>query len=348
MFNIGIIGAGAISESHVNAYLNNPQCRVVAIADLNLSLAEEMAKKHEIPRFYSDYRELLADTDIDAVSIATPTFTHTPIVLDSLRAGKHVLCEKPPALSADEVRECFAAAKEEKRLLMYGLVCRFRAEISYLKEYIDSGKMGRVITAEAERTTRLSRAYGWFNSHALGGGVIRDEAIHELDQLLYLMSYPEPEVVFAFTDSSCGGLIDEIDGVSGYKSKDETKHERDVEDVVKMLITFKNGSSLTLKASSILMTLNPKYYLELSASRGGARLEPFGEKKLSLLEIDGASLSEREVMLERTSMFAAEINHFVDALSGADCICKPNEIIRLMEIIDAIYKSAETKKPIFM
>ena len=348
MFNIGIIGAGAISESHINAYLNNPQCRVVAIADLNLSLAEEMAKKHEIPRFYSDYRELIADTDIDAVSIVTPTFTHTPIVLDSLRAGKHVLCEKPPALSADEVRECFAVAKEEGRLLMYGLVCRFREEISYLKEYIDSGKMGRIITAEAERTTRLSKSYGWFNSHALGGGVMRDEAIHELDELLYLMSYPEPEVVFAFTDSSCGGLIDEIDGVGGYKAKDTTKHERDIEDVVKLLITFKNGSSLSLKASSILMTLSPRYYLELSGSRGGARFQPFGEKKLSLLEIEGAALSERDVTLEHSSMFASEINHFVSSIGGDECICKPNEIIRLMEIVDAIYKSAEAKQPIFM
>lgn len=124
MLKIGIIGAGSMSQHHIGPYQATGKCEVKAIADLNLDFAKQKAAEFNIPDVYDDYRELLKDESIDAVSIVTPTFTHKQIMLDAIKSGKHILCEKPPALNADEVRECCEAAKKSDKVIMYGLVCR--------------------------------------------------------------------------------------------------------------------------------------------------------------------------------------------------------------------------------
>ena len=91
MLNVGIIGAGTISQYHIQAFCKNANCNVVAIADINKALAEKRAKDNGIEKAYGDYREILNDKSIDAVSIVTPTFTHKNIIVEALRSGKDVL-----------------------------------------------------------------------------------------------------------------------------------------------------------------------------------------------------------------------------------------------------------------
>jgi predicted dehydrogenase len=162
MKRIGIIGAGAIANAHINGFKNNTGCRLVAIADINLELAKKRAAEYGIEKVYGDYKELLRDAEIDAVSIVTPTFTHTGMVIEALKSGKDVLCEKPPALFADDVRKCEAVAKECSKLLMYAFVCRFRPQVQFLKKYIKDGKMGKIVSAEAARIYRSMGFNGWF------------------------------------------------------------------------------------------------------------------------------------------------------------------------------------------
>ena len=197
MLNVGIIGAGHISESHIKSYIENGNCVIKAIADLNLKNAQDKAKEFGIENVYSDYMDILRDESIDAVSIATPTFTHKDIVIAALNSGKNVLCEKPPALNADEVRACVEAAKKSGKLLMYGLVLRFRPQMQYLKKYVDDGKMGAFINAECVRVDRCINMQAWFANRAKGGGILRDTAIHEIDCVMYLMGYPKPKLVVA-------------------------------------------------------------------------------------------------------------------------------------------------------
>ena len=104
MLNIGIIGAGHISTQHIEAYNGIDGCKVKAISDLNKLLARERAQEYGICNVYTNYKELLKDESIDAISIATPTFTHKDIVIDALCAGKNVLCEKPPAKPLWQIR----------------------------------------------------------------------------------------------------------------------------------------------------------------------------------------------------------------------------------------------------
>lgn len=352
MFNIGIIGAGSVSVRHINGYKQNSECNIKAIADLNVSLAGERAKEYGIDAVYQDYKELLADEEIDAVSVVTPTFTHKEIVIEALRSGKHVLCEKPPAMNSREVRECEAAAKKYGKLLMFGFVVRFRSQVQYLKEYIDAGFMGEIISAECGRVARCEGSEGWFLSREKGGGCLIDSAIHELDSVLYLMNYPEPTYVLASQTFVNSDLYEKMNGKkSAWASMDKKKYERTIESGITGFVTFKNGACLSVKAATILNSVNTGVWLDISGSKAGARMETSlsnYEDWLKMLELKGCDgFVEFKPCLKQTNVFNDEIDHFVDCcLRGTECICKVNEAIILMDIINAIYKSADTGKPV--
>ena len=324
---------------------------MLCIADLNYNTAKALADEYGIERVYTDYKDILSDDTIDAISIVTPTFTHRNIVLDAIKANKHILCEKPPALNADETRECVEAAKKSKKLFMYALVCRFRGEVQYLKKYIEDGKMGRVICAEGERLSRLSQSFGWFNSKKKGGGVLIDGAIHELDLMLYLMGYPKPKAVLAMQDKENGDLLTRVKGVGGWKSADTSSYTRDVEDVIKALVTFEGGASIIIRASTVLRTFEDSTRIEINGDRAGARMLPLSQDKKLEMTVINDNYEPECFCPDVTPLvgFEREIAHFVECCNGkAECICNPDEAIRLMEIIDAIYKSAETGIPVIM
>ena len=132
---IGLIGAGGIVRcAHLNpGWTQVPDCEIVAVCDIHRPTAEKLAKDFNIPQVFTDYRELLKIREIDAVDICTPNKVHTPSVLASFAAGKHVLCEKPLAVSVKEVQQMAAAAKRAKKLLMTAQHQRFRGESVALK-----------------------------------------------------------------------------------------------------------------------------------------------------------------------------------------------------------------------
>lgn len=350
MIRIGIIGAGAICEAHLDAYKMNSDCKVTAIADLNLALAQERAEKYGIEKVFGDYKELLADNEIDAVSIVTPTFTHTQIVVDALKSGKNVLCEKPPALNADDVRLCEKTAKEEGKLLMYAFVCRFRDPVKYLKEYIDSGKMGEIVYSEGARIYRCMQINGWFVDKTKVGGVLFDSAIHELDTMLYLMGYPKPKTVLGFASYANSDLPSKFNGKDvKYTSVDNKTYERTIESFITGKVIFENGACLNIKSSSVLNSVTKGSYIEICGEKAGTRMDIGVEgKELQLLELTGDNrFNESTPEVISNDIFSEEINHFIDCQTkGIECICKPSEAVRLVEILNAIYKSAETKKPI--
>ena len=350
MLTVGIIGAGSISDLHLRHYKDNPDCVVKSIADCNIELAKAKAEKYGIKTFCSDYHEILSDSEIDAVCILTPTFTHKDIVLEAISNKKHIFCEKPPALNADEVRLCVEAAKNYDKCLMYGFVCRFKPQTQYMKSYIDSGKMGKIFCAEAARLNHLSKSHGWFASKKLGGGALKDGAIHELDQILYLMNYPKPKTVLATSSTHNKDLPYKIESAdSKWKSANATAYERDIEDFIKGLITFEDGSSIIIKASDILNTLETGTSVEINGEKAGFKFLPFASREsLKIIEIsDDYCVKQLTPTFDSQNVFQTEVNHFVNCCLGKEeCIIKPQEAVTLMEIIDAIYKSAETGKAV--
>lgn len=353
MLRIGIIGAGNITKRHIAAYQSNPECEVVAIADINPEQAEKTATEFGIKNIYTEYHHILNDDTIDAVSIATPTFTHKDIALDAIRSNKHVLCEKPPAMSACEVKEIQNALKGSSKVFMFGLVRRFSSYVAYLKDYIDSGKMGQIISAEAVRVSQMTSAGGWFAKRSLGGGALRDTAIHELDSVLYLMGYPKAKTVSAYESRINNELYPKIKSKksAGYATADKNTYQKDTEDIIQALITLDNDACIIVKSGDLFLSHKTGCYYEITGERAGALTAPFdSEKPLEIIEVtDDMYMNQSTPVLPDTNIFAEEINHFVDCcINDTPCAVKVEEAVALMEIIDAIYKSAETGEPIIM
>ena len=347
MLRIGIIGAGAISTNHITNYLANDDCEIVAISDINEERAKLVADKYGIRNIFTDYHDILNDDSIDAVSIITPTFTHKQIVLDAIKSHKHILCEKPPALNADEVREIAEALKGYDKAFMFAMVRRFSNQVQYMKKYIESGKMGKVICAEAVRINLMSKKNGWFASRKLGGGSLRDEAIHELDLILYIMGYPKATKVTAFESHLQNDLAHKINGIGkGYGSADTNSYQNDTEDIIKGFITLDNGANLIVKSGSVCLSHKRGTYTEIVGEKAGAVMEG----QLKMYEIsDDLYIRESMPLIDDNPAFADEIRHFLDCCAkGTECIVKPEEAVTLMEIIDAMYKSAETGETVVL
>ena len=122
---LGVIGLGWAGREHLKGYLKCGNAEPIAICDFDKDLLREVATTYNVRKTYTDYRELLADEDIDAVSICLPNYLHCPVTVEALDAGKHVICEKPPALNAEEAQLMADRAEENGKILMYAMVMRF-------------------------------------------------------------------------------------------------------------------------------------------------------------------------------------------------------------------------------
>lgn len=345
---VAVIGAGTISKRHLDGYKAMPNVTLAAICDLNEERAWELAREYGAEKACADYREVLADPSVDAVSIVTPTFTHGKIVGEALAAGKHVLCEKPPALTYAEALENEEAAKKAGKVLMYGFVVRFMDSSKYLKEYIDAGRMGEIYYAETSRMSNTSNIGGWFRDKTkAGGGMLMDAAIHQLDLMLWLMGYPKVKSVKGFISDVNKDLPERIRGAkASYLSADNTRIPRTIESFSTGYITFEDGKNLVIKAAHIANTLNTGTRFELLGDKSGVYNDGSG---LKFRTIDEANFFAdfQPMIAESGKHFNAEIQHFVDCCYGnAQCIPNASEGTQIIRILNAIYESAETGREI--
>lgn len=161
---LGLIGAGDFARYHLNGIKCIDWVEVVAIADIQEEKAKECAKAYGIPHYYADYHELLAREDIDAVTLPLPDQVHAQITIDALRAGKHVLCEKPMALNLEECKAMIRASRETGKQLMVGQIGRYTPAFVRAKELVDSGEIGEIFFIEAEYAhdySKLGGEGGW-------------------------------------------------------------------------------------------------------------------------------------------------------------------------------------------
>lgn len=351
-----IIGAG-IGRYHVMGYEAHPNAEVVAVCDLNPVAATELAAKHGVSGVFEDYKRMFSEVEVDAVSVCIPNAFHMPVVLDCLAAGKNVLCEKPLARNAKESQKMVDAAAKAGKLLMTQFNNRYRPEAKILKQYIEDGTLGDIYMARAGwvRRNGIPGWGGWFTQkETAGGGPIIDLGVHMLDLTMWLMGNPEPEVVLASAYSVFGPKMDAL----GPWGKPNTKGKFDVEDMGCALIKFKGGKTIMLEAGWAARIKREHVYSTLMGTNAGASLERvFGidgvdDSSIDTLEIysqeNGAAVN-RSLIVE-PDPYMGRLNavaHFVDCLTnGAECISSGYDGLRIMKILDAIYKSAETGKAV--
>ncbi|MCV9888959.1 Gfo/Idh/MocA family protein [Metabacillus halosaccharovorans] len=334
---VGIIGAGGIAKgAHIPNYLKcKDKVEIVAVSDVVKEKAEELAKEYSIPHVFTSYEEMLESVQIDAISVCTPNKFHHPATMAALKAGCHVLCEKPPAMTPQEAEEMADTAKKAGKILTYGFHYRHAPEVEALKRFVDGGELGNIYAA---RVTAMRRrgipGWGVFTNKELqGGGPLIDIGVHMLDTALYLMGYPEPDTVFGVTYQKLGNRK----GVGLMGSWDYENFS--IEDMARGMITFKNGASILLEtAFAANVEKHDEMNVTLIGEQGGADVFPlkiYQEKHETLIDITPSHLPKK-------GYHELEVERFVDAcLEERTPSSTGLQGVYLQRIINGLYESAE-------
>lgn len=339
---IGLIGTGSISESHLQAYQANPKVKLIAVCDLNEERVRNTAEKYNIPHVYTDYRELLANPEIQAVSICTWNNSHAEISIAALRAGKNVLCEKPLCKTVDEALQIEQAVRETGKLLQVGYVRRHASNIAVLKKFIDAGDLGGIYYAKASLIRRLGNPGGWFaDRERSGGGPLIDIGVHAIDLCWYLMGKPKVKSVSGNTYNKLGNRSN-IQNYEFYQAADYDASLNTVEDMANALIRFENGASLMVDVSFSLHAKDNSAQINIYGDKGGAEIEPVlsivTERHDTIINIDPQISTPG---FDFQGAFDREINHFVDSCLGLIETNSPVEDgVEMIKILNAIYQSA--------
>ena len=353
---VGIIGCGGIGQNkHMPSLHKIENVQLVAFCDLVLERAQMCKEKFGTPDALvcTDYRELLAVEDIEVVHVLTPNREHAEISIAALKAGKHVMCEKPMAKTAEGAKQMCEAAKASGKKLAIGYQHRMKPQAITAKEYIDSGALGEIYYANCYAIRRRGTPnWGVFlDAEAQGGGPIIDIATHSLDLTLYLMNNYEPEMVVGKThkklDHPEAGNIWGDNGVS----------TTPLEEAACAFIRMKNGATIMLETSWSLNTDEPiqEGSCVLCGSKAGISLKN-NELRINKVEMgrqvvtsvdcsaggvafyDGASMSPAD----------AEARAWIDAIvNDTQQVVLPEQAMVVSQILEAIYVSSETGKPVF-
>ncbi|MCD1261248.1 Gfo/Idh/MocA family oxidoreductase [Paenibacillus athensensis] len=268
---IGIIGTGNIGTVHLQQFSKlADRCEITAVADTNMPLAAKRAQEFGVPHVAPSAEALIHRDDVEAVIIGVPNQHHADIAIEALRAGKHVLLEKPMSLNADTARSIYAAAKNSKQVLMIAHQMRFESVPMQIKAMVDRGELGRIYTAKTGWYRRKGiPGWGtWFTRmDQSGGGPLIDIGVHMLDLALYLMGNPKPVSVFGATYAEFGPRRQGI----GTWGTPDWNGIYDVEDLATGMIKMDDGSSLTLEVSwAVHMDTDNSPFIHLMGSDGGA------------------------------------------------------------------------------
>ncbi|GHV68977.1 oxidoreductase [Spirochaetia bacterium] len=354
---VGIVGAGGMAGYHYDGFVR-AGAEVVAMADTDLKRAEAFGKSRGITRFYPSLTEMIAgEPGLDAVSIITPNKFHKPLVIEALNKGKHVYCEKPPALNASEMAEMAEAAKKSGKHLIFDLNNRARPESQAMIRFIREGIVGKINSAQAYwiRRTGIPGFGSWFTNKAVSGGGALLDLPHMLDLAMYFMGYPEPDqvlgsVFYDFMDNRYykgpWGMPDVAGGVT------------DVESSIHAMVTFKTGQCLMVRSSWAEMNEREIVSVTFQGQKAGGMVERLFERDgLDDTSIDRCLLFREEfghqtdlkVKIEKDESMG-RINmavNFIEAIEGkAAPYNTPHEALILMKVIDGIYASAETKQAV--
>ncbi|SFF32407.1 Predicted dehydrogenase [Paenibacillus algorifonticola] len=216
MLKVAIIGAGAISSAHLEAYRTfGSRCKVVAICDAYMDKAQARLQQFQLEgvKIVADYKELLGE-DIDLVSVCTPPYTHAPIAVDLLNDGKHVLVEKPMASSLQECDQMNEAARRSGKILSIVAQNRFKTPMMKLKSVVDSGLMGPIVHAQVDSFWWRGHCYYdlWWRGtwEKEGGGCTLNHAVHHIDALLWMMGQPSELQAFMTNTSHDNAEVEDL------------------------------------------------------------------------------------------------------------------------------------------
>ena len=350
---VGIIGTGGIAEPHIRAYKSFDDVEIVAAADIIPDKARKLLDKYELTDAlaFESHEELCAMKGLDAVSICTYNTQHAVCAIAALKAGLHVLLEKPMCVTIEEAADIMRAEKESGKILTIGFQPRYSPNCKKIKEIIDSGVLGRIYYVQTGGSRRRGIPGGTFiDKDKAAFGAIGDMGCYSLDFALNSIGYPKPTTVSAYTSD-----------FFGKNPKYYNESERfSVDDFSVALIRFENGMVMDYRMSWA-MHMDKMCDFVFLGTDAGLKITTPAKPPLWGSIVDGTFggiylmhdvLGEpvtTEISLAKgdVSIFTAKVRDFVDAIKEGRLAPIPTkQIIYNQAIIDAMVRSAAEKKEI--
>ncbi|HVD60545.1 MAG TPA: Gfo/Idh/MocA family oxidoreductase [Gemmatimonadaceae bacterium] len=327
-FRLALVGAGAIAQlAHLPLLAKIKGARLVAICDNDGVKAGALAQRLGVPDVYTDMEELLEEDRVDAVVIATPNHLHEPHALRALRSKVHVLCERPLSLTTQGVERIIDAAKNVGCMVVVGNNHRFRADVQQLNRFLQGGELGRIIGMRAGQYHFKGGQQGWRSRKPeAGGGAFMEHGYPLLDLALWLTDFPEPVRVSAHMDAPRPGAV---------------------EDTMLVQLECVGGISYSFDISWAYVGQEERWWFEVLSTRGSARLAPLRVVKdlngrPTNVSPSGAAAKESAFL----QSYRAELAHFVAMLRKETPYETPDDQLKVMKVVQAIYLSAEQGKEI--
>lgn len=348
---VGIIGTGWIAESHAESYLKMDDVDIVALADLIPGKAEKFAARYGIKgaRFYPDHKAMLENEALDAVSVCTYNTAHRACTVDALRAGVHVLLEKPMTVTLDEAVAICRAEKESGKIVDVGFQPRYEVNFQMIQNVVQSGALGDVYYIQTGGGRRRGIPGSTFIEKKTGGiGALGDIGCYALDAVLNAVGYPKPLTVTGYTSGFFGA------NTAYYPESDASRFNLD--DFAAAFIRLEGGIVCDFRISWA-MHMDTAGDSLILGTKGGLRIPStecwngYGlDRPLVLYHDVGGAQVETVIPLKKSNadtIFYEKVRAFVDAVqTGGASPVSTAQILYNQAILDGIARSAELGREI--
>ena len=324
---VGVLGLGAIAQTaHLPVLSKMRGVTIAALCDMDFPKARSLAQRFSVRDACTDIEELLELKDLDAVVVATPNHLHEIHVLSALRAGKHVMCERPLGLTARAVEKILGAAEKAKRVVMVANNHRFRHDSQALDAFVRSGELGKIRGVRAGSYRQRVQQAPWRSRRAeAGGGAFLELGFPMLDLAGWLLDFPRVTRVSAAMERARGANA--------------------VEDSAIVFIECQGGFTVTIDVHANYLGQDQRWWFELLGTQGTARLNPLRLVKEihgTPVDVSPTGAQTKDTMFIQS--YRSALAHFFAAVRDEAPYEPPRDQVRVYKLMELIYKAADDAK----
>ena len=344
---VAVIGCGKIANiAHLGALSSIDGVEIKYAVDLIEDRALAAKKKYGAAEAVTDYKKALSDSEVEAVYVLTPNYSHYTITMDALKAGKHVFCEKPITNNYALSKEMAAEAKKQNKVLNIGVCNRYHKSVELIKEFVDKGKLGELyhIYCSFRSYRSIPGLGGAFTSKKeSGGGVLIDWGIHFLDLILYITGV-KLRTVTANAYNKLGKDIPNYVFKDMWAGPPTPGGVCDVDDMVTGFIRT-GGASISFNGAWAQNIDHNEMFIDFMGDKGGIRLDYGGH--FSFFNAEGGVLQTTRPDYNIPDMYEREDIRFIEAIKGnIKTRSHIDNVLESARLLDAIYESAEKESEI--
>lgn len=346
---VAVIGCGRIANNaHFPALAKMDNIRVKYACDILIEKAQKVKEAFPfVENVEQDYKKVLADPEVEAVWVLTPNYAHYTVTIDALKAGKHVLCEKPITVNYQLSQEMAETAIKENKILNIGVCNRYHKSVEMLADYYNQGKFGNIYHVYCSfRSFRSIPGLGgdFTTKSQSGGGVLIDWGVHFFDLILYILGGAKLKTV------TCDAYSETAKNMKDYKynnmwAEDTANIENGTNDVEDYITGFVRTDKASISFDGAWAQNIDKYemFIDFLGDKGGARLTYGGLFEFT----DAKTLKTEKLEYDIPDMYLKEDQAFIESVkTGVKDKNNIENILETMKLLDALYESSELKKEI--